>query len=78
MLKNPGTSVVKVDYWACSREEPQNDGFQYHCALKLTGRKNDCQSKIELQKKMVSKSVSVTNIIFIFLLTGMSVKVTKR
>ena len=39
---NSGTSVVKVDYWACSREEPQNDGFHYNCALKplkLTGYK---------------------------------------
>ena len=40
MLKakfNAGTSVVKVDYWACFREEHQNDGFHYNCALKLTG-----------------------------------------
>ena len=34
---NADTSVVKVDYWACSREEHQNDGFHYHCTLKPTG-----------------------------------------
>ena len=33
---NAGASVVKVDYWACSREKHQNDGFQHHCALNLT------------------------------------------
>ena len=32
---NACTNVVKVDYWACSREEDQNDGFHYHCELKL-------------------------------------------
>ena len=36
---NAGASVVKVDYWACSREKHQNDGFQHHCALNLTGYK---------------------------------------
>ena len=36
---NAGNSVVKVDYWACSREEHQNDDLHYHCALKLTGFK---------------------------------------
>ena len=36
---NADTSVVKVDYWACSREKHQNDGFHYHCALTLTGCK---------------------------------------
>ena len=36
---NAGNSVVKVGYWAFPREEHQNDGFHYHCALKLTGCK---------------------------------------
>ena len=40
--------------------------------------KNDCQSKIDLQKKMAFKPVLVTNLISICLRTGMSVKVTRR
>ena len=31
---NAGTIAVKVGYWACSREENQNDDFHYNCALK--------------------------------------------
>ena len=74
---NAGSSALKVDYWAHSREEHQNDGFHCHCVLKLTDC-NKCQSKIELHKNMVFKSILVTSIISIFLHTGMSVKVTKR
>ena len=51
---NAGTSVIKVDYWACSREEHQNDDFHYYCILKLTGCRNGCQSKIEFQKTWYS------------------------
>ena len=36
---NAGSSVVKVNYRACSREEHHNDSFYYHCALKLKGCK---------------------------------------
>ena len=36
---NAGNSVVQVDYWDFYREEHQNDGFQYHCTLKITGCK---------------------------------------
>ena len=36
---NAGITIFKVDYWACSVEEHQNDDFHYHCALKLTGCK---------------------------------------
>ena len=32
---NAGISVVKVDYWACSREEHQNDAFHPHSAEEL-------------------------------------------
>ena len=40
---NAGTSVVKVDYWAFSREKHQNDGF-----LKLTGCKKWLSVKIRI------------------------------
>ena len=33
---NADNSVVKVDYWACSREEHQSDGFHYHYAYFLS------------------------------------------
>ena len=75
---NASTSVVRVDYWACSREEHQNHGSYYHCALKLTGRKKWLSVKIELHKNMIFKSILVTKIISICLHKGMPVKVTKR
>ena len=36
---NASTSAVKVDYWACYREQHQNPSFHYHCALKLISSK---------------------------------------
>ena len=50
---NADTSVVKVDYWACSGEEHQNDGFHYHCALKLTG----CKKWLLVKNRIVEKTV---------------------
>ena len=46
---NAGTSVVKVNHWACSREEHQNHGFHYYQALKLTGFKK----WLSVENKMV-------------------------
>ena len=48
---NAGTSVVKVDYWAFSREKHQSDGFHYHCALNLTGCKKWPSVKIRISEK---------------------------
>ena len=48
---NAGTSVVKVNYWACSREEHQNDSFHYHFALKLTGSKKWLSVKNKIAEK---------------------------
>ena len=48
---NTGTTVVKVDYYACSREEHQNDGFHYHCVLKLT----DCKKWLSVKNRIVEK-----------------------
>ena len=48
---NAGTSVVKVNYWACYREEYQNDGFHDHCALKLTG----CKKWLTVKNGIVEK-----------------------
>ena len=36
---NKGSGKVKVQHWACSLENHQNGGNQYHVALKLTGSK---------------------------------------
>ena len=30
---NAGDSIVKVDYWACSKQVHQNDGFFCHCPV---------------------------------------------
>ena len=48
---NAGTSVVKMNYWVCSMEEDQNDGFHYHCALKLTG----CQKRLLVKNRIAEK-----------------------
>ena len=48
---NADTSVVKVDYWACSREEHQNDGFHNHCTLKPTG----CEKWRSVKNKIAEK-----------------------
>ena len=48
---NAGTSVVKVDYWACSREEHQNNGFHYHFALKLTV----CKKWLSVKNRIAEK-----------------------
>jgi hypothetical protein len=36
---NAGTSHVKVSHWACCKEPHEENGFHYHCCLKLTGVK---------------------------------------
>ena len=46
-----GTSVVKVDYWACSREEHRNNGFNYHCALKMRG----CKKWLSVKNRIAEK-----------------------
>ena len=74
---NAGTSVVKVYYWACSREEHQNDSFHYHCALKLRGCTKWLSVK-NIQKNMVFALILATNIISFCLHSDMSVKGTKR
>ena len=48
---NAGTSVAKVDYWACSRGEHQNDCFHYYCALKLTG----CKKWLSVKNRIAEK-----------------------
>ena len=48
---NAGTRVVKVDYWACSREVHQNDGFHYHCTLILTSSKKWMSVKNRIAEK---------------------------
>ena len=48
---NAGTIVVKVDYWVCSREEHQNDGFLYHWALKLA----DCKKWFSVKNRIAEK-----------------------
>ena len=73
-----GTSVVEVDYWACSRQEHQNDGFHYHCALKLTGCKKWLSVKNRIAEKHdIKVNFSDKHNISTCLHTGMSVEVTK-
>ena len=50
---NAGTSVVKVDYWACSREEHQRGEEERRGArvLKLTGCKKWLSVKNRIAKK---------------------------
>ena len=48
---NARTSVVKEEYWACFREEYQNDGSHYHYVLKLT----DCQKCLSVKNRIVWK-----------------------
>ena len=48
---NAGANVVKVEYWACFREEHQNDDFHYHWVLKFTGCQNYLSVKIRFAEK---------------------------
>ena len=75
---NAGTSVAKVSYCAYAREEHQNDGFNYRCALTLTGCKKWLSVKNRIAEKHGIQVYFLTNIISICLHTGMSVKVIKR
>ena len=43
--------VLLKDYWARSREEHQNDGCHYHCALKLTG----CKKWLSVKNRIAEK-----------------------
>ena len=43
--------LFKVDYWACYKQKHQNDGFLYHCALKLTGCKKWLSAKNRIAGK---------------------------
>jgi len=36
---NAGLGKVKVDFWACCKEQHKDGGFHYHCSVKLTGSK---------------------------------------
>ena len=49
---NAGTSVFKMHYWACSREEHQNNEFHYHGALKLTG----CKKWLSVKNRIIGKT----------------------
>ena len=74
---NAGTSAVKGDYWACSREEHQNDDFHYHCALKLTGCKKWLPVKSRIAEKQgIQVSFSDKNNFYLFAYTGISEKLT--
>ena len=56
---NKGSGKVKVQHWACSLENHQNGGNQYHVALKLTGskrRKSVNESIISLEGIVVNSS----------------------
>ena len=36
---NDGWSLTKVQHWACALEPHEEEGYHYHCSLKLTGVK---------------------------------------
>lgn len=48
---NAGNSQVKVLHWACCREAHEENGFHYHCCLKLTGVKKWSHVKNAITKK---------------------------
>jgi hypothetical protein len=48
---NMGTSAVKVSHWACCKEtHKKEEGYHYHCALKLTGVKKWVAVKERIQR----------------------------
>ena len=67
--------LFKVDYWACYRQKYQNDGFHYHCALKLTSCKKWLSAKYRIAGK---PGIQVNFDDKHNLHKGMSIKVTKR
>ena len=75
---NASISVVKMDYWACSREEYHNNEFHYHCALKLTG----CKKWLSVKNRITEKHDIQINFSdkhnFYLSANRYSVKVTKR
>ena len=48
---NGGKSVVKVQHWACCKEQHKNGEIHYHCALKLIGNKKWKYVKENIPKK---------------------------
>ena len=48
---NTGNSKVKVLHWACCKESHTENGFHYHCCLKLTGVKRWLHVKNTITKK---------------------------
>ena len=47
---NRGNSQVRVSHWACCKENHKENGFHYHCCLKLTGVKKWCHVKNNITK----------------------------
>ena len=59
---NVHSTVAKVDYWAYSREDHQNDSFHYYCAVNITGWIQLLLVKTRIAgtwKNMVFKSILV-------------------
>ena len=48
---NSGNSKVKIEHWVCGKESHAQNGFHYHCALKLTGVKKWLSVKNNIQRK---------------------------
>ena len=48
---NSGNGKVKVEHWVCCKESHEQNGFHYHCALKLTGVKKWLSVKNNIQRK---------------------------
>ena len=48
---NAGKSKVKVSHWACCKEAHKENGYHYHCCVKLTGVKKWSRVKDAIAKK---------------------------
>ena len=49
---NQGTGHIKVSHWACCKEDHKEEGFHYHCCLKLLGVKKWFSVKEGITKKI--------------------------
>ena len=48
---NSGSGKIKVSHWACCREEHAEEGFHYHCCVKLSGVKKWLSVKKNIENK---------------------------
>ena len=66
---NDGWSLTKVQHWACALEPHEEEGYHYHCSLKLTGVKKWPRAvKVLHRKYQINVDISSKGLAYVYAL----------